>query len=92
METSFLLTFDNKALPLIEQNKEILKQSTQYNTYRYFYDSYENVYENRVNEMMKNYKEKSWLSWNYADEKSYKYFKIKENNTHENEKQTEDTD
>ncbi|MCD4791822.1 MAG: DUF4173 domain-containing protein [Bacteroidales bacterium] len=85
METSFLLTFDNKALPLIDQNKEILKQSTQYNTYRYFYDSYENVYENRVNEMMKNYKEKSWLSWNYADEKSYKYFKKKLNHTESTE-------
>ena len=92
METSFLLTFDNKALPLIDQNKEILKQSTQYNTYQYFYDSYETVYENRVNEMMKKYEEKSLLSWNYADEKSYKYFKIKENNTPENEKHTEDTD
>lgn len=77
METSFLLTFDNKALPLIDQNKVILKQSEQYNTYRYFYDSYEIVYENRVKEMINRYEETSWLSWNYADEKSYRYFKNK---------------
>jgi len=77
IETSFLLTFDNKALPLIDQNKEILKQSKQYNTYRFFYDTYEDVYIQRVNEMVKQYDTHSWASWNYADAKSYKYFKNK---------------
>jgi len=77
METSFLLTFDNKALPLIDQNKDILRQSTELNTYRWFYDSYEVVYEDRVKDMMRRHNEISWLSWNYADEKSYKYFKEK---------------
>lgn len=77
VETSFLLTFDNKALPLIDQNKEILKQSTQYNTYRYFYDTYERVYFNRVKDMVDNYRKRTWLSWNYADAKAYCYFKTK---------------
>jgi hypothetical protein len=80
IETSFLLTFDNKALPLIDQNKEILKQSKQYNTYRFFYDTYEDVYNDRVREMMKQYKSHSWASWNYADAKSYKYFNNKFSN------------
>jgi hypothetical protein len=77
IETSYLLTLDNKALPLIDQNMGILKQSTQYNTYRFFYDTYEQVYIDRVKDMVDQYGERSWLSWNYADAKSYEYFKNK---------------
>jgi len=74
IETSFLLTFDNKALPLIDQRKDILKQSKQYNTYRFFYDTYEDVYKSRVKSMLRHYHDKTWMSWNYADAKSYNYF------------------
>lgn len=96
METSFMLTFDNKALPLIDQNRHVLKQSTQYNTYRYFYDSYENVYEDRVRDMLKRNEEISWLSWNYADQKSYEYFKDKKDayiqkDTEETESETNES-
>ena len=77
METSFLLTFDDKVLPQIDQRKDILKQSKQYNTYRFFYDTYESVYKGRVIEFIKNYNEETWLSWNYADAKAYKYYKNK---------------
>lgn len=74
METSFLLTFDDKAFPLIDQHKDILQQSKNRNTYRYFYKSYEKVYNDKVGKFMKEYPKKSWLSWNYADAKAYKYY------------------
>jgi hypothetical protein len=77
IETSYLLTLDDKALPLIDQRKDILKQSEQYNTYRYFYDSYENVYYDRVDHFTSSYPERSVFSWNLADEKAYEYFKNK---------------
>lgn len=75
METSFLLSFDEKAFPLIDQRKDILNQSKNLNTYRYFYDTYENIYDIKVKKFMKEYKETSFLSWNYADAKAYEYYK-----------------
>ncbi len=75
METSFLLSFDEKAFPLIDQRKDILQQSTSLNTYRYYSENYEFFYEIAVANFMENYSEKSWLSWNYADAKAHKYFK-----------------
>ncbi|MCF6365988.1 MAG: DUF4173 domain-containing protein [Bacteroidales bacterium] len=77
IETSFLLTFDDKVLPQIDQRKDILLQSKEYNTYRVFYETYENVYKGRVINFLKEYKDKSWLSWNYADAKAYEYYKLK---------------
>jgi hypothetical protein len=74
IETSFLLTFDDKALPYIDQRKDILFQSEEFNTYKIFYDTYQNVYKGRVKTFLTNYHKNTWLSWNYADSKAYYYY------------------
>ena len=76
VEASFMLTLDEKTFPLID-NSNILSQDDSLNTYHYFYDDYDVEFRNKVHEFMGEYPEKSWLSWNYADQKSYEYFRNK---------------
>ena len=75
METSFLLSMSNKVLPLIDQHKSILDQSTELNTYRFYSVSYRDYYSKRVKNFILNYEKHSWLSWNLADWRAYKYYK-----------------
>ncbi|MEN8118881.1 MAG: DUF4173 domain-containing protein [Bacteroidota bacterium] len=75
METSFLLSMSDKVLPLIDKYDYILDQSTEFNTYRYYSDTYKNHYNFRVKSFMVKYEKHSWFSWNLADWKAYKYYK-----------------
>lgn len=75
METSYILCMSDKTLPLIEQNKQILEQETQYNTYKAFDVSYEEFYKSRVDEFILRYEKESWKSWNYKEWIAYKYYK-----------------
>jgi len=74
METSFLLTMSDKILPLIDTHKYILEQSKDFNTYQYFTEPYTEVYQNRLREFDLKIKNRTWLSWNYAEYKAYLYF------------------
>jgi len=77
METSYLLSMSDKILPLIDQNKHILNQSTELNTYRYYSVSYEDYYDMRVKNFIENYEKRSLLSWNLADWRAYNYYSRK---------------
>lgn len=75
IETSYLLTLDDKVLPLIDARKDILLQSKEYNTYRYFHESYQEVYEQRVEDFIRNYNKKNKISRNFADDKAFEFYK-----------------
>lgn len=77
VEASFMLTLDEKAFPIIDQNKAILNQADSLNTYRFFYDDYDIEFDRKVEEFVDNYAKKSWLSRNFKDDKAYEYFKKK---------------
>lgn len=80
VEASYMITLDEKTYPMIVQNKTLLNQSSDLNSYRYFANSYDVELDKKIKKFMKKYPEKSWLSWNYADYKAYKYFKEKGSN------------
>ena len=70
-----MLTLDEKTYPLIEKNKIILQQSDSLNTYRYYPDDYNVVFEQKISKFLEKYPKRTWLSWNYADYKAYEYFR-----------------
>ncbi|MCK5538775.1 MAG: DUF4173 domain-containing protein, partial [Bacteroidales bacterium] len=74
METSFLLTLDEKVFPMIDEHKEILKQDEKFNTFKQFDMSYTDVYEQKVNEFVQNYSERSWLAKNHKDNLALEYY------------------
>jgi len=75
METCYLLSLSDKALPQIEMQKQVLDQDLKYNTYVSYYPySYHQYYKIRVNKFMNDYKKRSWVSWNYAEWKAYRFY------------------
>jgi len=75
METCYLLSLSDKVLPMIEMQKQVLDQDLKYNTYvSYFPYSYRQYYKIRVNKFMNSYKKRSWVSWNYAEWKAYRFY------------------
>jgi hypothetical protein len=81
METSYLLTMSDKALPLIDQKQEILNQMKSRNSYADFGPySYKEYYKLRVELFLSRYEKESWTSWNYQDWKAYNYYKNQESN------------
>ena len=88
VDVMFLLELDEKTLPYIENNKEILKNS--YYSVR-IDDNYSyrqknksefliKRYNQKIEHFLSEYSKKSWLSWNYADAKAYKKLKSIYNN------------
>lgn len=77
VEASFLLTLDAKAYPIIDQNRDILDQDPSLNTYRYFYNDYQDEFDIKVQEFKEEYKKKNFIELNFADLKSFLYFKEK---------------
>lgn len=75
VEASYMLTLDEKTFPLLDKHTELLEQSDTLNTYRYFSNDYKTEYNDKVSKFLTKNKEKSWLSWNYADYKAVMYFK-----------------
>jgi hypothetical protein len=76
METSYLLSLSDKVLPIIEEHSYILDQDLKYNTYANFYPyTYKQYYQNRVKKFLKDYENRSWVSWNYAEWKAYHFLK-----------------
>lgn len=78
VEASFLLTLDAKAYPIIDQHREILDQDPGLNTYRYFSSSYNEEFDQKVETFVNEYKQKKFIELNFADLKSFLYFKEKE--------------
>jgi len=75
METSYLLSLSDKVLPLIETHNYVLDQNLKYNTYTSFYPyTYRQQYQIRKNAFMSDYKKRSWVSWNYAEWKTYLFY------------------
>ena len=77
IETSFLLTLSDKILPEIEEHKEILGQSPQMNTYRFFPVTYHDVYKERVMQFLERKQKDSWLSWNWEEQKAHDFYRNK---------------
>jgi len=75
VEASFLLTLDGKAYPIIDQHREILDQDTDLNTYRYFYDPYNEVFDEKVQAFIEDNNDKKLIELNMADLKAFLYFK-----------------
>ncbi len=75
VEASFMLTLDEKVYPLLYEEKELLQQERDLNTYHFFSKNYDVVYQRKLNEFLIEYSDRTWFSWNYADYKSYMYFK-----------------
>lgn len=80
IDVDFLLNLDNKTLPYIDQNIEILDKQGRTHKFIFPGDTYKNAYEKKLNEFIETYKEKSWRSRNNADTKAFKYFENKEVN------------
>ncbi len=77
IDVSYLLTMDDKVLPLIDKHNEILLHSKDNDTYKFYYEPYTEIFDKRVDKFMKNYKDKSLFARNKADDKAYEYFKLK---------------
>ncbi|MBN2892647.1 MAG: DUF4173 domain-containing protein [Bacteroidales bacterium] len=77
VEASFLLTLDAKTYPIIDQHREILNQDPALNTYRYFSLNYNEEFDQKVDTFVEQYKKKTFIELNYADLKSFLYFKEK---------------
>jgi uncharacterized protein YeeX (DUF496 family) len=75
METSFLLTMDEKIWPLLHQHSDVLNQDVKFNTYRKFDQSYKDEYEEKLNDFILKYSEKTWVSKNRKDQIAFDYFK-----------------
>jgi len=78
METSFLLTLSDKVLPEIDKHAYVLDQPLKYNSYTNFgSNTFHDVYESRVIKFMERKENESGLSWNWAEDEAYRYFKNK---------------
>lgn len=76
IDYEYNLNLSNETLPILDKNKELLNREIMF---------YENLGRHELNgiqyfnirrdEFMKEYESRSWLSWNYADYKTYQYFK-----------------
>ncbi|MCH8902620.1 MAG: DUF4173 domain-containing protein [Bacteroidetes bacterium] len=74
MDVRFLMNLSSKALPLLLENRDILKKEIElyYNSPDHW-ENYENRLNGKVQRFLNRYDELSWQSWNYADYKTYKY-------------------
>lgn len=76
----FELNMSDKVLPILDQHRSLLEANNKkYLSYRFSFDwiSSQTLIE-RLDQRIENFKnsqaKKSWLSWNYADDKTQKYF------------------
>ena len=79
IDTKFLISLDEKTLPIVIENKNKLSET--YYTEYFLSGETENTeikLKSKSEIFMTNYEEKSWLSWNYADSKAYNYLKSNE--------------
>ncbi len=75
LDVEFINKLSDKALYIVIENSEKIYSSPFYLT-SYMYDtSLKTTHKNKVIHFIKNYEEKGWQSWNYADYKSYKELK-----------------
>lgn len=81
----FELSLSDKTLPVLDQNRDILK--TKNNVYKnYSLDSFSwarnrsllERLDDRIEKFKKNHKKHTWLSWNYSDQKTAEYFNLEE--------------
>lgn len=78
----FELTLSDKTLPLLHQNRDLLK------THNYKYRNYSSSFpwvknqslterlDSRIDNFKTKYKKRTWLSWNLSDQSTAEYFKI----------------
>ena len=74
LDTRFLLTRSDKTLPLLDAHRERLKASSGYTNYE---GSSTGHLDRRIAGFLREYESRTWLSWNYADHRTYQYFKQK---------------
>jgi hypothetical protein len=81
MPVEYMVTLSNKALPVLDQNIEVLRdQIRKHKLYGYRYDGGEYLIEMLQREeyfFMRKQKDYTWLSYNMADAEVIKYFKDK---------------
>lgn len=84
MDEYFLLSLSDKTLPTLDQHKEFLNRpldkefiddhSSIWNR-ETTYENYNQYYQERVSNFIARKELTTWLSWSYAEDKAYKYFK-----------------
>jgi hypothetical protein len=72
IDAHFLLTRSDKTLPVLDANRSKLKADGGYSRHGGNSDEHLN---RRIIDFMREYESYSWLSWNYADHKTYKYLR-----------------
>ncbi len=80
MDVEFLLTMSDKAMPILAENRELIRKAPGYNSGRFISRSYEaytldEFLDIRISEASADYQQRSWLSWNFADAAAMSYFK-----------------
>jgi hypothetical protein len=74
IDTGFLLNRSDKTLPLLDAHRERLQASSGNTGYN---GSNAGHLDNRIAGFLDTYESRTWLSWNYADHRTYQYFKRK---------------
>lgn len=79
LDLAFLVSLSPRTLPLLEQNMPVLqKREKELNRHAAYLgsctDCVETIVSNRQKAYLQQRKSLSWLSWNYADEQTEKYF------------------
>ncbi|MCR9171051.1 MAG: DUF4173 domain-containing protein [bacterium] len=71
LDVSFLLSLSDKTLPVIHKNRAKLNLGRDHN-YRPI--TYEQQLDDRIEDFNRMYKNLSWKSWNYHDQKAHQFF------------------
>lgn len=79
IDYEFLLQMDQKTIPILYENLDLFKDKEYY--YNWSWDDSPEpallYLDNKRESFLQSERNKSWLSWNYADWKAYKYFSKK---------------
>jgi hypothetical protein len=77
-DLKFLMQLDEKAFPVIDKNMPNLENKSS-DTYfhRFGYTTFEKAFYAKVHEFLEEYQDRNFAEFNFADKKSYEYFRDK---------------
>ena len=77
-DLKFLMQLDEKAYPVIDQNMDVLeKPGESFYLYRHGYTTFKAAFHSKADKFIKEYEDRNFTEFNFADKKSYEYFKDK---------------
>ncbi|MCW8898843.1 MAG: DUF4173 domain-containing protein [Flavobacteriales bacterium] len=77
MDVHFLLSLSDKILPLIEENKHLLSQESDFFSNSIYEYNEEYLYEDKLFNFLETQEKLSWLSMNLSTQKAINYYKTK---------------